>query len=59
MYGSHEAFGGYKAQCQGKTRWKSEAMARVFLQRLRREVPGNGLQPYRCTYCHRWHVGHV
>lgn len=52
-------FGGYRAQCEGKTRWGSEEGVRRFLQGVRRANPGHGLTPYRCQFCHRWHIGHV
>ena len=52
-----------EAQCWGKTPYtgKAEALRRIAhqLKPRRRKTGHHGrmLCPYRCAYCHQWHVG--
>lgn len=47
-------------ECEGKERYESAGAARLVLD-SRRRIKGKGagrrLLPYRCAFCHGWHIG--
>ena len=44
---------GYKERsCHGKVRYKKAKQALAVAQK-------RGIEPYRCQFCKRWHVGHA
>jgi hypothetical protein len=48
------------SSCVGKESFDSPAAAAKVLKRLagrKNAHPHKGLDPYRCDYCHRWHLG--
>lgn len=47
--------------CGNKTRHASEKEARAHLLNLVRDgrTRGGWLRPYKCSWCHCWHIGHA
>lgn len=48
--------------CDGKVRFGHPDTARAAAADVERDHPGNDGHPasaYRCSFCRRWHVGHV
>lgn len=43
--------------CGEKTRHRTEQAARAHAHELHAKHP-SPIGPYRCPFCHRWHVGH-
>lgn len=41
-------------RCIGKDRFETRGVA---LQAITRRLQHDGVHPYRCDYCHAWHVG--
>ena len=48
----------FRAECQGKIRFRSEDRARGTLSKYRDERDAPDMHAYRCTFCTRWHLGH-
>ncbi len=51
----------FERGCEGKEAFDSESGAAAALrlyQRLRRLRTGDGLVPYPCEFCGKWHIGH-
>lgn len=49
----------HRATCRKKRRFGSEGAAYAFLRELiRANLVDPGTEPYRCTACGDWHVGH-
>jgi hypothetical protein len=43
--------------CTGKARYSNRW--RAFLAAWRRsQASGETIEPYHCSYCHKWHIGH-
>jgi hypothetical protein len=47
-----------RKQCADKIKHSTEADAAFAAFLLRREK-GALLQPYKCRFCHHWHLGHT
>lgn len=49
-----------RKRCGTKTRHASqnEAMAHIFLLVRNGRAGGGWLTPYKCGFCHSWHIGH-
>ena len=43
--------------CSGKAEFTSFDLAAKAAKRTNRHKDGARVGPYRCTLCHRWHVG--
>jgi hypothetical protein len=44
--------------CQGKKAYASRNEAKESLRAERRRFPKLAFDMYRCTVCHKWHIGH-
>lgn len=49
----------FRAECQGKIRFRSEDRARGTLSKYKGERDAPDMHAYRCTFCSRWHLGHA
>lgn len=47
-----------RKRCTGKVRHRTEADAQYAAFLLRQEK-GLLLDPYKCSFCHCWHLGHI
>lgn len=48
----------YASDCQGKQVFESKASALRILRLRAKRGRRDNLLPYRCPYCHQWHLGH-
>lgn len=46
----------YRNGCAAKRIYLNQKQARRAIERYR--IPDDRLQPYRCSHCHYWHLGH-
>lgn len=46
-----------RAGCRGKRVYESMAIAGKMAKRMRRQLDGAKVGPYRCDTCHKYHVG--
>jgi hypothetical protein len=49
----------FRAECQGKVRFRSPERARGTLSKYRNERDAPDMHTYRCSFCGSWHLGHV
>lgn len=49
-----------RAKCTGKVRHADEHGAKQAIFKLTRKMTGalGHMQPYRCSFCGGWHIGH-
>ncbi len=46
--------------CSGKKKYRSEAEAADMIDTQREYGrPMDGVRPYRCGFCGKWHIGHT
>jgi cytochrome c5 len=47
-----------RRQCDGKVRFTDEENAKEAALR-RSKATGTWIAPYKCEFCHAWHIGHM
>lgn len=50
--------GGPQSTCLRKRPYRTKKQAKEAVKRMAKAPGGGRLVPYRCGWCHFWHIGH-